>query len=86
VPFEFDASLGEHGILRAHVARANPICKEIESGADALVIFQGASGYISPTFYPGKQETRRKCRLITIWSCTRTAGSRFATTRHSCAA
>ncbi|QIE27469.1 Putative FMN-binding domain protein (plasmid) [Caballeronia sp. SBC1] len=50
VPFEFDASLGEHGILRAHVARANPVCHEIESGSDALVISQGASGYISPTF------------------------------------
>jgi transcriptional regulator len=60
VPFEFDANPGEHGILRAHVARANPICKEIENGSDALVIFQGASGYISPTFYPGKQETHRQ--------------------------
>lgn len=40
VPFEFDASLGEHGILRAHVARANPVCHEIESGSDALVISQ----------------------------------------------
>lgn len=60
VPFEFDASLGEHGILRAHVARANPVCHEIESGSDALVIFQGASGYISPTFYPSKQETHRQ--------------------------
>jgi len=60
VPFEFDASQGEHGILRAHVARANPICQEIESGSDALVIFQAASGYISPTFYPSRQETHRQ--------------------------
>lgn len=60
VPFEFDASQGEHGILRAHVARANPICMEIESGSGALVIFQGTSGYISPTFYPAKQETHRQ--------------------------
>jgi transcriptional regulator len=59
VPFEYDASQGEHGILRAHVARANPICQEIKSGSD-LVIFQAASGYISPTFYPGKQETHRQ--------------------------
>ena len=60
VPFEFDASQGEHGILRAHVARANPICLEIESGSDALVIFQGPSGYISPTFYPSKHEAHRQ--------------------------
>ncbi|WP_407923080.1 FMN-binding negative transcriptional regulator [Caballeronia udeis] len=50
VPFEFDGNQGEHGILRAHVARANLICQEIGSGSDVLVIFQGASGYISPTF------------------------------------
>ena len=60
VPFEFDASQGEHGILRAHVARANPICLTIESGSDALVIFQGPSGYISPTFYPSKHEAHRQ--------------------------
>jgi transcriptional regulator len=33
---------------------------EIESGSGALVIFQGTSGYISPTFYPAKQETHRQ--------------------------
>jgi transcriptional regulator len=60
VPFEFDANQGEHGILRAHVARANPICLEIENGSDALVIFQGPSGYISPTFYPSKHEAHRQ--------------------------
>lgn len=60
VPFEFDASLGEHGILRAHVPRANPICQEIESGSEVLIIFQGSAGYISPTFYPSKQETHRQ--------------------------
>lgn len=56
MPFGFDANHGEHGISHAHVTRANTICKEIESGSDALVIFQRASGYISSTFYPGKQD------------------------------
>jgi transcriptional regulator len=60
VPFEFDANHGPHGILRAHVARANPILRDIQDGAETLVIFQGASGYISPTFYPSKQETHRQ--------------------------
>jgi transcriptional regulator len=60
IPFEFDASQGERGILRAHVARANPICLEVTSVSDALVIFQGASGYISPTFYPSKHEMHRQ--------------------------
>jgi transcriptional regulator len=60
VPFEFDASQGESGLLRAHVARANPVWQEIKTGADVMVIFQGASGYISPTFYPSKHEAHKQ--------------------------
>ncbi|SAK98927.1 transcriptional regulator [Caballeronia calidae] len=60
VPFEFDAAAGEHGTLRAHVARANPVWRDVRTGADVLVIFQGEHGYISPTFYPSKQETHRQ--------------------------
>jgi transcriptional regulator len=60
VPFEFDAAAGEHGTLRAHVARANPVWRDVRTGADVLVIFQGEHGYISPTFYPTKQETHRQ--------------------------
>lgn len=59
VPFELDLSGGGHGILRTHVARANPVWQEIENGSDVMVIFQGATGYISPTFYPTKQETHK---------------------------
>lgn len=60
VPFELDMAKGAHGILRAHVARANPVWQEVENGADVLVIFQGATGYISPTFYPSKREAHKQ--------------------------
>lgn len=60
VPFEFDAATGAHGTLRAHVARANPVWREVGQGADVLVIFQGEHGYISPNFYPSKQETHKQ--------------------------
>ncbi|MDR5829209.1 FMN-binding negative transcriptional regulator [Caballeronia sp. LP006] len=60
IPFELDPAIGEHGTLRAHVARANPVWREVGSREDVLVIFQGAEGYISPTFYPSKQETHRQ--------------------------
>ncbi len=78
VPFEFDASQGEHGILRAHVARANPICQEIESGSDALIIFRERLVIYRRLFIRASRKHIGRCQLITIWSCTRMAGSRSA--------
>ncbi|BBP97873.1 transcriptional regulator [Burkholderia sp. SFA1] len=60
VPFEFDAAAGAQGTLRAHVARANPVWREVARGDEVLVIFQGEHGYISPNFYPSKQEAHRQ--------------------------
>ena len=50
LPFEFDADEGEHGILRAHVARNNPLWQEVKDGDEVLVIFRAAEGYISPSW------------------------------------
>jgi transcriptional regulator len=47
-------------ILRAHVARANPVWKEAATHPEALVIFQGPAAYISPTWYPSKHEAHRQ--------------------------
>ncbi|MGE6108091.1 FMN-binding negative transcriptional regulator [Aeromonas sobria] len=55
LPFEFDGDEGEHGILRAHVARNNPLWQEVKEGQEVLVIFRAAEGYISPNWYPSKQ-------------------------------
>jgi transcriptional regulator len=55
IPLHLDADAGAHGILRGHVARANPLWK-LAAGAEALAIFHGAEGYISPSWYPTKQE------------------------------
>lgn len=51
LPFELDA---EQGVLRAHVARSNPVWQT--PAADALAIFQGPSAYVSPSLYPSKAE------------------------------
>jgi transcriptional regulator len=58
IPFEFDATAGPHGTLRAHVARANQVWQQA-AGDDVLVIFQAAQGYISPNWYPSKPEHHR---------------------------
>jgi transcriptional regulator len=60
IPFEFDPSQGAHGLLTAHVARANPVWQQCQQGADVLVIFRGNESYISPNWYPSKHETHRQ--------------------------
>jgi len=57
VPFLLDADpAGGPGILRAHVARANPVWREARSDAESLVVFQGPQAYLSPSLYPSKAE------------------------------
>ena len=55
IPFEIAAPSAEapFGVLRAHVARANPLWRQ--AGAAALVVFQGPSAYISPAHYEEKR-------------------------------
>jgi transcriptional regulator len=59
VPFEFDVATGPHGTLNCHVARSNPLWREARTDIDTLVIFQGPSAYVSPNWYPSKQDTHR---------------------------
>lgn len=65
IPFEFDPAVGEHGLLSAHVARANPVWQQCRDGADVMVIFRGNESYISPNWYPSKHETHR---LVPTWN------------------
>jgi transcriptional regulator len=57
IPFELDVVSAEHGVLRAHVARANPIWQQALAGSEALVIFQGVNSYVTPSWYPTKKAT-----------------------------
>jgi len=58
IPFEIaPATLdAPFGILRAHVARANPLWRE-GAGTDVMAIFQGPSAYISPAWYEEKPKS-----------------------------
>ena len=44
------------GLLRGHIARANPLWRLLESGASVLAIFLGTDHYVSPSWYPSKHE------------------------------
>ena len=57
IPFFLDADpAGGPGVLRAHVARANPLWREARADVEALVVFQGPQAYVSPNWYPSKAE------------------------------
>jgi transcriptional regulator len=60
IPFEFDPDAGPHGLLLAHVARANPVWTECKDGDPVMVMFQGGDAYVSPNWYPSKHEFHRQ--------------------------
>ena len=47
----------EGGVLKGHIARANTQWREFDPEVEALAIFQRADHYISPNWYPEKEET-----------------------------
>ena len=66
LPFVLDADpAGGPGILRAHVARANPLWREARGDVDSLVVFQGPQAYISPSMYPTKAATGK---VVPTWN------------------
>ena len=46
--------------LLAHVARANPVWKDVKDGDETLVIFRAEQAYVSPNWYPSKHELHRQ--------------------------
>ncbi len=56
VPLHLHVDATGNAALRGHVARANPLWSDFVDGTQALAVFQGPDGYISPTWYPTKKE------------------------------
>ena len=53
LPLILEAGQGEYGTLFGHLAKKNPQSQHLIEGTEALIIFQGAHAYISPTWYAG---------------------------------
>lgn len=64
VPMLFERNGACNGVLYGHIARANPLAK-LGPELDALAIFQGEQGYISPSWYRTKTETGR---VVPTWN------------------
>lgn len=55
IPFLLDDTSSD-GALYGHVARANPVWQVRPDGPESLAVFQGPQAYVSPSWYPSKQE------------------------------
>jgi transcriptional regulator len=62
VPFLVD---DEGAVLRAHVARKNPLARSLAAGRQVLVAFCGPQAYVSPSLYPSKPEHGR---VVPTWN------------------
>jgi transcriptional regulator len=67
IPLHLSASSEPFGVLRGHVARANPIWNDLDSSIEALAIFHGPDAYISPSWYATKQDAGK---VVPTWNYT----------------
>lgn len=64
MPMLYDESIGEHGALLGHWALLNQHWKAVPTG-DSLVIIHGSDSYVTPTWYPSKDEHGR---VVPTWN------------------
>ena len=62
LPFFLDAP---SGLLRCHMARANPQWRQLQSSERVLVTFVGPERYITPNWYPAKRE---HAKVVPTWN------------------
>ena len=67
IPFLIEASDSGPGILKCHVAKANPVWRELGNNKESLLVFQGCNTYVSPSWYPSKQEHGK---AVPTWNYT----------------
>jgi transcriptional regulator len=63
IPMLIDSEPQPFGTLLGHVARANPVWRD--GSVPALAIFSGPEHYISPSWYPSKEEHGR---VVPTWN------------------
>jgi transcriptional regulator len=51
LPFLLDADRGAQGVLRGHMARANPQWRDFQPGLEVLAVFSGPHAFISSNWY-----------------------------------
>ena len=64
IPIFLNQSKGKD-ILQGHIAKVNPLWKNLKDKSEVLVVFNGPNCYISPNYYPTKKETGK---VVPTWN------------------
>jgi len=65
LPMVLDRGEGTNGTLRGHLSRANNQWRDLSHSVEALAIFSGDHHYISPNWYPEKNEDGK---VVPTWN------------------
>ena len=65
IPLHLLESPAPFGTLQGHVARANPMLRDLEKNLEVLAVFHGPDAYITPSWYATKQETGK---VVPTWN------------------
>ncbi|MFZ2406065.1 MAG: FMN-binding negative transcriptional regulator [Methylobacter sp.] len=65
IPLHLEPTAEPFGVLRGHIARANPLWRDLAADVETLAIFHGPDAYISPSWYATKQETGK---VVPTWN------------------
>ena len=64
VPLVLDPTSEPYGTLQGHFAVGNPLFRNADNAIDVLTIFQGPQTYVTPSWYPSKQE---HSKVVPTW-------------------
>ena len=64
LPFFF-INDGDRPVLRSHMAKANPHWEQLVLVEECLVVFQGENNYVTPSWYPSKEQHHR---VVPTWN------------------
>lgn len=65
VPILLDEGEGPWGVIRGHLARANPQWRRAATETQALAMFLGPDAYVTPSWYATKRETGK---VVPTWN------------------
>lgn len=71
--------LPEAGVLRGHLARANPQWRDISAEVEALALFDGPDTYVTPSWYETKRRTGKD---VPTWNYVTVQVRGVLTVRH----
>ena len=65
IPLHLTETPAPFGTLRGHVARANPLLRDLAGEIETLAVFHGPDSYITPSWYATKKETGK---VVPTWN------------------